>query len=72
MKKLIKFIKTIAKIGLVAYILLFIVYYFDLDGKAIFYGVEPLMCKIYEKRERRDPLKKIYGMDKPNYEYNVK
>jgi len=72
MKKLGKFIKGVLKVGLVAYILLFIVFYFDLDGKAIFYWVEPTLCKIYDRRERRDPLKKVYGMDKPNYEYNVK
>ena len=52
------------------YAALFAVFFFDLDGKALFYGVEPFLCRHYDRMERRDPLKKKYDMDKPHYEYN--
>jgi len=71
MKKIGKFLKTIIKIGLVIYGLLFVVFYFDLDGKALFYGVEPFLANHYDKMKRRDPLTQAYSMDKPNYEYKV-
>ena len=54
------------------YVLLFIVFYFDLDGKLLFHVVEPALCKRYNKLERRDPLHAAYGMDKPHYEYETK
>ena len=41
-----------------------------LIGKALFYGVEPFLCRHYDRMERRDPLKQKYDMDKPRYEYN--
>ena len=43
---------------------------FDLDGKALFYGVEPFLCRHYDRMERRDPLKQPYETTKPHYEYN--
>ena len=49
---------------------LFAVFFFDLDGKALFYGVEPFLCRHYDRMERRDPLKQKYDMNKPTYEYN--
>ena len=45
-------------------------FFFDLDGKALFYGVEPFLCRHYDRMERRDPLKQKYDMNKPTYEYN--
>ena len=66
--------KILGKVLLICgglYALLFAVFFFDLDGKALFYGVEPLLVKHYDKMPRRDPLKQMYETEKPNYEYNV-
>ena len=56
-------------IGLGIYAALFAVFFFDLDGKALFYGVEPFLNKHYDRMERRDPLNMAYDMDKPHYDY---
>ena len=66
--------KILGKVLLICgglYALLFAVFFFDLDGKALFYGVDPLLVKHYDKMPRRDPLKQMYETEKPNYEYNV-
>ena len=66
--------KILGKVLLICgglYALLFAVFFFDLDGKALFYGVEPLLVKHYDKMPRRDPLKQMYETEKPNYEYDV-
>ena len=34
------------------------------------YGVEPFLCRHYDRMERRDPLKQPYETTKPHYEYN--
>ena len=45
-------------------------FFFDLDGKALFYFVEPMLDKHYSKLKRRDMLKQPYGMeDFPEYTY---
>ncbi len=68
-----KFKKTLLKIlGALAltYVGLFLVFFFDLDGKALFYFVEPMLDKHYSKLKRRDMLKQPYGMeDFPEYSY---
>ena len=65
-----KFLKKFFWIGLSANVLLFIVFYFDLDGKALYNVVEPFLMKHYDSLERRDVLKDPYDMDKfPKYEY---
>ena len=51
--------------------LLFVVFFFDLDGKFLFYIYEPFMKKHYDDMERRDMTKMPYSMDKPSYEYEV-
>ena len=51
--------------------LLFVVFFFDLDGKFLFYVYEPFMKKHYDEMERRDMTKMPYSMDKPSYEYEV-
>ena len=51
--------------------LLFVVFFFDLDGKFLFYLYEPFMKKHYDEMERRDMTKMPYSMDKPSYEYEV-
>ena len=39
----------------VVYAGLFLVFYYDLDGKLLFYVVEPFMKKHFDNMERRDP-----------------
>ena len=50
---------------------LFAVCFFDLDGKLLFYVVEPTLKKHYDNMPRRDMTKMPYEMNKPSYEYNV-
>lgn len=50
---------------------LFAVFFFDLDGKALFYFVEPTLKKHYDNMERRDMTKMPYEINTPSYEYNV-
>ena len=45
-----------------AYAVLFAVFYFDLDGKLLFYVVEPFLVKHYDKMERRNPLDMPYNV----------
>ena len=56
---------------LLANVVLFIVFFFDLDGKFLFYVVEPTLKKHYDNMPRRDMTQMPYEMNKPNYEYNV-
>lgn len=46
------------------YAALFAVFYFDLDGKLMYYVVEPLLVRHYDKMERRNPLDMPYEMKK--------
>jgi len=71
MRKLFKILFKVLLIGAGVYAALFAVFFFDLDGKALFYGVEPFLAKHYDKMARRDPLSKAYKTDTPNYEYKV-
>ena len=49
---------------------LFVVFFFDLDGKLLFNVVEPFLKKHYDNMPRKDTLKTPYDMDKyPKYEY---
>ena len=51
-------------------IALFLVFFFDLDGKLLFHVVEPLLKKHYDNMDRKDTLKAPYDIDKyPSYEY---
>ena len=70
MKKVLKVLSKVLLIGFGIYSALFAVFFFDLDGKALFYGVEPFLCKHYDKMERKDTLKTAYDTEKPHYEYN--
>ena len=70
MRKVLKILKKVLFIGLGVYAALFAVFFFDLDGKALFYGVEPFLCRHYDRMERRDPLKQPYETTKPHYEYH--
>ena len=51
--------------------LLFVVFFFDLDGKFLFYVFEPFMKKHYDEMPRKDMTKMPYQINKPNYEYDV-
>ena len=73
MKKLKKTLGILAGAGALLYAGLFAVFYFDLDGKLLFYVVEPLLKKHYDGMERRDILEQRYDIGKfPKYEYDVK
>ena len=60
MRKLFKILGKIAGILAGLYALLFAVFYFDLDGKLLYYVVEPFVCKHYDRMERQDVTKRAY------------
>lgn len=61
--------KLLALLAL-AYGALFAVFYFDLDGKLLFYVVEPFLKKHYDNMPRKDVMHQQYDVDKyPQYEY---
>lgn len=70
MCKVLKLLFKIAAALAAVYSVLFAVFYFDLDGKLMYYVVEPFLCRHYDKMERRDPLTQEYDTSKPHYEYN--
>ncbi len=53
-------IKKLFGVLAVIYAVLFAVFYFDLDGKLLFYVVEPFLAKHYDKMERKNPLDMPY------------
>ena len=57
-----KFILKIFGILAVIYAALFAVFYYDLDGKFIYYIVEPFMVKRFDNMKREDNLKTPYDM----------
>ena len=71
MKKLIfKLIRKLLGIFLLANAALFVIFFFDLDGKLLYNVVEPFLKKHYDNMDRKDVLKTPYDMDKyPKYEY---
>ena len=62
---LIKLLWPLLKIAGIAYLILFIVFYFDLDGKLLYTVVEPNLADHYSKMERRDNTATPYDMKKP-------
>ena len=51
--------------------LLFVVFFFDLDGKLLFNVVEPFLKNHYDNMKRVDHLKDPYKMDQfPKYKYD--
>ena len=71
MCKFAKFLLKLAAIFLVANVALFVVFFFDLDGKLLFNVVEPFLKNHYDKMERKDVLQEAYDMDKfPKYKYD--
>ena len=66
-----KFLLKLVGIFVALNAVLFIVFFFDLDGKLLFNVVEPFLKKHYDNMERRDVLKIPYDMDKfPQYKYD--
>ena len=50
---------------------LFVIFFFDLDGKLLFNVVEPFLKKRYDNMERKDTLAEAYDLDKfPKYKYD--
>ena len=63
-----KFFLKFLGIFVAANALLFVVFFFDLDGKLMFNVVEPFLKKHYDNMPRRDRLQEPYDMDKfPKY-----
>ena len=51
--------------------LLFVVFFFDLDGKLMFNVVEPFLKKHYDNMPRKDVIKEAYDMGKfPKYKFD--
>ena len=68
--KLGKLFGKLIGIALLANVALFVVFFFDLDGKLLFNVVEPFLKKHYDNMERKDMLTAPYEIDKfPKYEY---
>ena len=70
MCKIGKFFLKFLGVFFAANVLLFVVFFFDLDGKLMFNVVEPFLKDHYDNMERKDTLKAPYDMGKyPKYEY---
>ena len=55
---------------LLANVVLFVIFFFDLDGKLLYNVVEPFMKKHFDNMERKDVLATPYEPDKfPTYKY---
>ena len=61
MKKFTKFILKLFGILACIYALLFAVFYFDLDGKFMYYIWEPMMVKRFDNMKRKDNTLTPYG-----------
>ena len=71
MKKLKKALLKLCLIFVLLNVGLFVIFFFDLDGKLLFNVVEPFLKKHYDNMERKDTLKTPYEIDKfPVYKYD--
>jgi len=65
-KKLIIFLfkplRWLLKVAGIAYVILFVVYFFDLDGKLLYHFVEPNLAAHYDKMKRTDLTGTPYEM----------
>ena len=65
-----KFVKKALAMGAATYAVLFAVFFFDLDGKLLYYVVEPWLKKRFDNMERKDMIQTPYDMNKfPAYKY---
>ena len=55
--KLAGFLGKLLGVVVLANVALFAVFFFDLDGKLLFYVVEPFLKKHYDNMERKDVLR---------------
>ncbi len=62
MRTLFKILGKVLLIGAGIYAVLFAVFFFDLDGKLLYYVVEPFLVKHYDRMERKNPLDMPYEM----------
>ena len=71
MKKLKKFLLKFCLIFVLLNVGIFVIFFFDLDGKLLFNVVEPFLKKHYDNMERKDTLSEAYDLDKfPKYKYD--
>ena len=72
MKKLKKFLLKFCLIFVLLNVGIFVIFFFDLDGKLLFNVVEPFLKKHYDNMERKDTLAEAYDLDKfPKYKYDL-
>ena len=70
-KKIGKFFLKLLGVFVLANAAIFVIFFFDLDGKLLFNVVEPFLKKHYDNMERKDVVKEAYDMDKfPKYKYD--
>ena len=62
MRFILKLFFKLFRIALFIYGILFAVFYFDLDGKFLYYIWEPLMVKRYDNMKRPDTTAMPYSM----------
>ncbi len=62
MKILCKFFFKLLKLAAIIYGILFVVFYYDLDGKFLYYIWEPLMVKRFDNMKRADTTTTPYSM----------
>ena len=60
--KALKILGKLAAVFAAVYAVLFAVFYFDLDGKFLYYVYEPLMIKHFDKMKHKDITDIPYGM----------
>ena len=71
MKKLKKALLKLCLIFVLLNVGLFVIFFFDLDGKLLFNVVEPFLKKHYDNMERKDVIQEAYDLDKfPKYKYD--
>ena len=71
MCKIGKFLLKLLAIFAAANAAIFVIFFFDLDGKLLFNVVEPFLKKRYDNMPRKDVLQTPYDMDKfPAYKYD--
>ena len=71
MCKIGKFLLKFCGVFLLLNVGLFVVFFFDLDGKLLFNVVEPFLKRHYDSMDREDKLKSPYDMNKfPAYKYD--
>ena len=69
--KFMKFLLKFCGVFVLLNVGLFLVFFFDLDGKLLFKVVEPFLKNHYDNMERKDVIQEAYDMDKfPKYKYD--